>query len=466
LAASSTASKQGLLKPEYRMIAMSVVLGVMTWSIDALFDYVKFFKGEKTFLGLLFLGSSDHHIYVRCIELLFFIMFGVYISWNITKRRKAEDELRKVNDRLETRVAEATKELKITVDRLEFELGERRKAEEGRQLEQNKLKCILDTIRDGACIINQQHDISYINPVIEKEFGPVEGRKCHEYFNVLSEVCWESAKWGPAAKAYFRMAARAAILGCDRLITDAKEMQRFYRKTYGADSGCITYGAEIEGSTKPQLLDSIGISPGNYYLVMSRMVPENNVDVMIEGFKKVPTSKKLIIGGGATYDSPFHRRLFAMADDRVLFIGQVNDPDLLRELFCNCYAYLHGHSVGGTNPALLNALGYGCCVIAIDTPFNREVLQGESGNLYGVLFNGEQGLREKIVYLEDRPDLVEKYRMESPKRIREGYEWERIVDQYEILFKGVMEKRTARAPRKSTLESGKITFMKEQARVE
>lgn len=171
------------------MVAMSVLLGVVIWAIDAVFYYVWFYKGERSFLALLFLGTYEHKIYTRIIELLFFIMFGVFISWNMARRRKAEDELRKANDRLETRVAGATKELKITIDQLEFELNERRKAEEACQLERDKLKCILDSMRDGMCIVNQQRDINYINPVIENEFGPVEGRKCHDYFNALEEVC-------------------------------------------------------------------------------------------------------------------------------------------------------------------------------------------------------------------------------------------------------------------------------------
>ncbi len=253
---------------------------------------------------------------------------------------------------------------------------------------------------------------------------------------------WQRAKWGHAAKWYFRMAARAAIFACDRLITDSKAMRLFYRERYGADSEFITYGTDIEDSVKPQLLEPLGISPRDYYLVMSRMVPENNLDVMIEGFKEVPTSKKLIVAGGAIYDSPFHRRLFAMADDRVKFIGHVHEPDLLRELFCNCYAYLHGHSVGGTNPALLNALGYGCCVMAIDTPFNREVLEGDLGVSYGLLFKGEKDLSGQIANLEDHPDLAEEYRRKARDRIREAYEWDQIVDQYEALFHGLMRKKT------------------------
>jgi glycosyltransferase involved in cell wall biosynthesis len=107
----------------------------------------------------------------------------------------------------------------------------------------------------------------------------------------------------------------------------------------------------------------------------------------------------------------------------------VDDIDHVKELHCNSFAYIHGHMMGGTNPALLKALGFGNCILAHDNPFNDEVLGG-----YGVLFKDADALAEKITQLEAHPEMAESYRQRAPERIRTFYNWDRIVDQYEELF--------------------------------
>lgn len=117
-------------------------------------------------------------------------------------------------------------------------------------------------------------------------------------------------------------------------------------------------------------------------------------------------------------------------DPRVIALGHVDSNEKIKELHCNCYAYIHGHSVGGTNPSLLKALGYGNCVLALDVPFNREVIRD-----YGLLFRKDiDDLREKLQYLEDRPDAAAEFRRRAPERIREAYTWEKITRDYETLF--------------------------------
>src|SRR6202007_927148 len=112
-----------------------------------------------------------------------------------------------------------------------------------------------------------------------------------------------------------------------------------------------------------------------------RLIPENHADVIARAFLKSGSKRKLVIAGGANYDSPFHRELRALAGEKIILTGQIDDQEVIRELHCNCFAYVHGHSVGGTNPSLLKAMGYGNCILAYDTPFNREVL-GDTGLLW------------------------------------------------------------------------------------
>jgi glycosyltransferase involved in cell wall biosynthesis len=192
----------------------------------------------------------------------------------------------------------------------------------------------------------------------------------------------------------------------------------------------IAYGAKIEKAEHPEVLQLYGLEPGKYYLVASRLVPENNADLIVRAFEKVKTTRGLAIAGQANYRSAFVDRLKQTQDSRVRFLGHVGNAEHVRELHCGAYAYVHGHSLGGTNPALLKALGYGNCVLALGTAFNQEVLEG-----YGILFeNDASDLSEKLQFIEDHPEIAAGYRLRAPERIRQAYTWEKITDQYEELF--------------------------------
>jgi rhamnosyltransferase len=139
----------------------------------------------------------------------------------------------------------------------------------------------------------------------------------------------------------------------------------------------------------------------------------------------------LAVAGNANYRSEFVERLKQTRDPRVRFLGHVGNIEHVKELHCNAYAYIHGHSLGGTNPALLKALGCGNCVLALNTPFNSEVLQQD----WGILFGEEPtDLSAKIRYVEDNPGVADEFRRRAPERIREAYTWEHITDQHEELF--------------------------------
>jgi len=245
---------------------------------------------------------------------------------------------------------------------------------------------------------------------------------------------WTRGKWGPVARFYFKTAARCATIFCQEVVNDSLEMRRIYLEEFGVPSTFIAYGAYIESSTNPGLLEQFDLRPGEYYLIASRIIPENHPDLIAEAFSGVKTPRKLVIAGGANYRSPLMEKLENWPDPRVVTLGHVDSVETIKELHCNCYAYIHGHSVGGTNPSLLKALGFGNCVLALDVPFNREVILD-----YGLLFRRDvNDLREKIQYLEDHPEAVEEFRRRAPERIREAYTWEKITDQYEELFRKML----------------------------
>jgi glycosyltransferase involved in cell wall biosynthesis len=241
---------------------------------------------------------------------------------------------------------------------------------------------------------------------------------------------WKRGKWGRLGKWYFHSNARM----CGRIlprgiITDAYAMRKLYLEEFHTPSACITYGGNIECSTHPEIVRQYALEPGEYYLIASRLVPENNAAMIVEGFQKSASKKVLAIAGDANYRSDFIDGLRARAGEQVRFLGHVDSIEHIKELHCNCYAYIHGHMMGGTNPALLKALGFGNCILAHKNPFNAEVV-GD----YGLLFADAAELAEKIRLIEEKTSLAEDYRKRAPDRIRKVYNWERIVDQYEELF--------------------------------
>jgi len=242
---------------------------------------------------------------------------------------------------------------------------------------------------------------------------------------------WKRDKWGRFGKKYFYWNAKCVGRICPKgVVTDAQEMRQVYLKEFSTPSVSIAYGANIETSANAKVVHKYGLEPFQYYLVASRLVPENNADLIVQAFEKVGTQRVLAIAGNSNYRSAFVDRLRETKDPRVKFLGHVGNAEHVKELHCNAYAYVHGHSLGGTNPALLKALGYGNCVLALGTVFNREVLQD-----YGVSFERDAAdLARKIQHIEDHPEVAAEYRTRAPQRIREAYTWEMITDQYEELF--------------------------------
>jgi len=252
---------------------------------------------------------------------------------------------------------------------------------------------------------------------------------------------WLRPKWNMLARWVFRTSASLGTKLYDEIVTDAEEMHRLYAREFGIDSTYIAYGANIDTSTDPAILERYGLKPFDYYLVASRLVPDNNADLIIEGFIKTASTKKLAVAGGADYagnriERQFFNRIRSIADERVLFLGHVADQNHVKELHCNCFAYIHGHEFGGINPALLKALGYSNCVLALNTPFNSEVLEGGK---YGILFEKDpSSLAGKIELIEAQRDLWHSFRSVATKRVKERFNWDRIAEEYLALFSDII----------------------------
>jgi glycosyltransferase involved in cell wall biosynthesis len=245
---------------------------------------------------------------------------------------------------------------------------------------------------------------------------------------------WLRPKWKGLGARIFYFTSRMATKWMDQIITDAEAMRKVYLSEFQTDSAVIAYGANIRYSKQPELIKKWNLKTGDYYLIVGRLIPDNNALLILEEFVKTTTQKKLVIVGDVPYTDEYATSIKKVSDERIIFTGYVNGSEELAELYHNCFAYFHGHEYGGTNPTLLKALAYGCAIMALDTVFSREVL--ENGN-YGMFFNKEShNLVELINKVESDASLMVQYRSNSRTRIIENYTWEKITQQYfEVLTK-------------------------------
>lgn len=241
---------------------------------------------------------------------------------------------------------------------------------------------------------------------------------------------WQRAKWGPIGKRYYRAAERLAVRWADGLIADARGIEDYYRQTFGASSDFIPYGAPILADSRAELLAPLDLAPRRYHLVVARFEPENNVDTMIRGFIASPSPLPLVVVGSAPYSARYTGQIreLAASDARVRLLGGVWDQDLLNALYAGAHCYFHGHSVGGTNPTLLRAMGAGAPVLAYDVTFNREVL-GDTGRFFAT----PEALARLVADEEADPGACAGRGLRGQARAAALYDWEAVTDGYEAL---------------------------------
>ena len=246
---------------------------------------------------------------------------------------------------------------------------------------------------------------------------------------------WARAKWGFVAKCYFRLMEWISLHAANRIIADAEAIASSLASRHGTLSACtvIPYGCEvIEAPPPAELLSEWGLAPEDYYLVVCRLEPENHVLEILQAFQQSHSNKQLIVVGNHLTGTSYVTQLRTVQDPRIRMIGTVYDSAKLTCLRYHSFAYMHGHSVGGTNPSLLEAMGCGNLVFAHDNPFNRETLGS-----CGYFFANEMELAESIDLAEH--DHAELARLRSASRSRAGanYRWPDIVSSYAELLEQV-----------------------------
>ena len=187
---------------------------------------------------------------------------------------------------------------------------------------------------------------------------------------------WERGKWGRVAKSVFWRGAKATARSANVVIADSVEIARVWSEIFHVESHFIPYGADVVTEMSSDKVTALGLTPQSYVLAVARLVPENNVELLLDGLDVIGGDFPVVIVGSANYDSPVSARLRHFAEHRpnTYALGHVDDQELLSQLWFHAGVYFHGHSVGGTNPALLQALGAGSPTLAVRNEFNREVI--------------------------------------------------------------------------------------------
>lgn len=253
---------------------------------------------------------------------------------------------------------------------------------------------------------------------------------------------WKRTKWSGTGQRYYKAAESLAVRWSDALIADARGIQAYYRERFSARTVFIAYGAPIVAMADAQLLRAAGYEPGGYHLVVSRFEPENHVHLAVAGYRRSKAELPLVVVGSAPYADEYTRSVHALAegDDRIRFVGGLWDQDLLDALYAGALSYLHGHSVGGTNPSLLRAMGAGAPVLAYDVTFNREVLDET-----GIFWSDADGLAAEIEATEADPHTATDRGAAARKRASEAYVWEDVARSYERLCEDLKARRLTRA---------------------
>ncbi len=240
-------------------------------------------------------------------------------------------------------------------------------------------------------------------------------------------------KWGLAGRTFYRLSEQLASVLPTVVVTDAGVIEDYFLDHHDTPSVMIAYGADCRRQESTAFIETLGLRHRQYLLYVSRLEPENNAHRVIEAYGKVETSMPLVIVGDAPYARSYIHHLKSMADDRVKFTGAIYGDGCL-ELRSHAYLYFQATEVGGTHPALLEAMGAGNCVLARDTPEHREVLGST-----GFYFKNTNDLVELLRQALTDPDNISRYRTRTRSRVRTLYSWETVTQQYEELFAWMVE---------------------------
>ncbi|GJM32583.1 MAG: glycosyl transferase [Saprospiraceae bacterium] len=243
----------------------------------------------------------------------------------------------------------------------------------------------------------------------------------------LDGLEWKRSKYGPLTQRFLKKMEAIATHQADVLIADSPVIQSHTRQQYGRKAIFIAYGANAQPQTDKKHLDTFNLTPGQYFLAIARFVPENNLHTIIEGYLKSAQKHPLVLVGST--QTKYGKELFQKYQDKnILFAGALFNQEVLDSLRAYASLYFHGHSVGGTNPSLLEAMACSVPICANDNAFNRAILDEQA-----YYFNTPDQLKNALLKV-DSDKRLQAWKTNNLQKIRADYQWEYIIEQVEQLF--------------------------------
>ncbi|MBD5520981.1 MAG: glycosyltransferase family 4 protein [Lachnospiraceae bacterium] len=247
---------------------------------------------------------------------------------------------------------------------------------------------------------------------------------------------WQRAKWGKFASFVIKFGEKMAAKYADEVIVLSKNVQKYFKDTYGRDTVFIPNGISRPEKRRAELItEKYGLEENGYFLFLARIVPEKGIHYLIEAFRSIDTDKKLVIAGGSSQAYDYMEKIYRMAgeDERVIMTDFVQGQ-MLEELYSNAYAFVLPSDVEGMSLSLLEAMSYGDCCLVSDICENTEVTQDKAltfkrGNV--------DDLRDKLEYMLQNPDKVEEYKSLSSDYICGKYNWDDVVKQTVEIYRKV-----------------------------
>ncbi len=243
---------------------------------------------------------------------------------------------------------------------------------------------------------------------------------------------WKRSKYPAGVRRFLHYAEKLAVKYSDHLIADSPAIQQYLLQQYKAKSEYIAYGAQIVQAADETILQRYSLQPYNYFMLMARMEPENNIAMILEGFHQSDTQKKLLVLGNTA--NRFGKKMISVyqSDKRIIFAGAVYDAQITHTLIHFSSLYFHGHSVGGTNPSLLQAMACAALIAAHDNEFNRAVLGDD-----GFYFKTSTDVQHFASHEDLLPGKAEKTAANLLK-IKEQFNWPAIIEQYEQFIRACL----------------------------
>ena len=286
------------------------------------------------------------------------------------------------------------------------------------------LNCILDSRKRRFDILLQ---LGYTSNSIWFALWPKNSRNIVN----MDGLEWKRSKYNRYVQQFLKVAEKWAATHADHLIADSIGIQNYLKNTYGKSSTFIPYGAEIFSTPDSKILEKYQLIAYNYHLLIARMEPENNIEMIIKGVIASKSNVPLIVvgktdNGFGTYLKDAYEKF-----SNIIFLGGIYDTEIINNLRYYSLIYFHGHSVGGTNPSLLEAMGCSALIAAHDNVFNQTVLGNDA-----FYFSNAEAVSTLITDISDKTNFTEKL-SNNLEKIDTKYNWESIVTAYELVFLSV-----------------------------